>query len=85
MPLPVFFKYAEMVSFLSFSGLADFKHRFRGEEVGVYVASRHEFNARPLLGLLSVCGTTCPPRELATIFLKASRAFLFGQSATKEH
>ena len=39
----------------SFSGHADFKHRFRGGLQKMYVASRREINVLPLLALMRLC------------------------------
>jgi len=63
----------------NFSGHSDFKHRYRGDEFPVYVATRHEWNIRSVLSMIKASGLRCPPKQFTSILCCLCRNLLSGK------
>ncbi len=61
-------KYGDGVYF-NLAGQADFKHRFRGEEVPMYVATRHQLDVLGVYGVLGCDTRSVLAQENSTDFL----------------
>ena len=59
-------KYGDGVYF-NLAGQADFKHRFRGEEVPLYVATRRQLDVLGVYGVLGATGVPFSLRKTAKI------------------
>ncbi len=66
----------------NFSGHADFKHRFRGEEFPIYLATRHRFNAHGMMAMQSASGVKQSIRSTLNLTVRLCAALLTKKKKT---